>query len=103
MDNLDSPLDVDRYHFEKHLVGLQWQPQPDIWWDDDYFEIGYEWISKDRTRHAVVTIDGTYGRYRYCYLIGDKFVAGKQFDPLCSEFPDDLREYLNDSVRAART
>jgi hypothetical protein len=94
VDNLDTPLDVERYHFEKHLVGLDWQPN--VWWDEDYLEIIYEWISKDRTRHVVVTLDGTDGRYRYCYLLGGLFVTGREFDPLVTHFPNDLREYLNE-------
>lgn len=101
MDNLDTPLDVERYHFEKHLVDLKWQP--DVWWDEDYLEIIYEWTSEDKKRRAVVSLDGTDGRYGYCYLVGHKFVAGEEFDPLVTHFPNDLREYLNDSVRPAGT
>ena len=87
-----SPLDQDKETFMWNLIDVDWKP--DIWWDEDYCELSFEWIDQDLNLHAVVTLDGD-GRYGYCYKVGDKFVAGKEFDPLVSRFPDDLRVYLN--------
>jgi hypothetical protein len=87
-----SPLDRDKETFLWHLIDIDWKP--DIWWDEDYLEIGIEWISENRSRHAVVTLDGD-GGYSYCLLGEDGwFHTGNEFNPPVSRFADDLREYL---------
>lgn len=87
-----SPLDQDKETFLWNLIEVDWKPE--MWWDEDYCELSFEWIDNEKNLHAVVTLDGD-GRYNYWYLKGKNFIKGDEFMPLVSRFPDDLKEYLN--------
>lgn len=85
-------FETQRAAIDNHIKDFSWRP--DIWFDDDYLELIYEWIDTDRNKYAVLQIDST-DTYIYCFLINGEFESGAMPCPTYDIFPDDLRDYLN--------